>query len=88
MDMKRDEAALKRYQAKSAGNQVCVLKGGGPNLYQVKSAIFSFCVGQGSKNQSAQNVLKHILLLEFLKSDQIVKTGNFLQVAPLLRRRN
>ena len=37
MDMKRDEAVLKIYEAKSAGNQVwgrgVSWKGGGPNLY-------------------------------------------------------
>ena len=43
-----------------------------PNLYQAKSAIDSFG-GKGPQMKVAQNVLKHILVSEFLKSYETLK---------------
>ena len=52
----------------------------GPNLRQAKSGIFSFSVVMvwgsriwGQKFKVAQNDLNHILVLDFLKSDEIFK---------------
>ena len=48
---------------------------GGPNLYQAKSDVISFSeVGRVSKNV-AQNGLKHILVLDFLKYREIFEIG-------------
>ena len=48
-------------------------KKGGLNICQAKSGVFSFLViwGDGGKKiKVPQNVLKHALILEFLKSDE------------------
>ena len=44
-----------------------------PNLVRTKSGGG----GRGPKIKVAQNGLKHIFLLEFLKSDEILKIGFF-----------
>ena len=41
----------------------------GPNLHQAKYGVVSFLVFLGQKIKVAQNDLKHILVLEFLKSN-------------------